>query len=130
MLKAESWQKKLSELEESHRITDMILLVKSIAVLISVVILFFLSNVIPNHELGLGNMTCFLSQNVQCLCDCHMFISGWIAIFGSVVMMILSGIKDLEEVMHKIEWSTLLFFAALFVLMEVSQLHQKLAYLV
>eukprot|EP00731_Ephydatia_muelleri_P031074 Em0022g588a len=96
MLKAESWQKKLSELEESHRITDMILLVKSIAVLISVVILFFLSNVIPNHELGLG----------------------WIALFGSVVMMILSGIKDLEEVMHKIEWSTLLFFTALFVLME------------
>ena len=35
-------------------------------------------------------------------------------------MMILSGIKDLEEVMHKIEWSTLLFFAGLFVLMEVS----------
>ncbi|KAL5460210.1 hypothetical protein EMCRGX_G033639 [Ephydatia muelleri] len=96
MLKAESWQKKLSELEESHRITDMILLVKSIAVLISVVILFFLSNVIPNHELGLG----------------------WIALFGSVVMMILSGIKDLEEVMHKIEWSTLFFFTALFVLME------------
>ena len=130
MLKAESWQKKLSELEENHRITDMILLVKSIAVLISVVILFFLSNVIPNYELGLGNMTCFLSRNVQCLCDCHVFISGWIAIFGSVVMMILSGIKDLEEVMHKIEWSTLLFFAGLFVLMEVSQLHQKWAYLV
>ena len=129
MLKAESWQKKLSELEESHRITDMILLVKSIAVLISVVILFFLSNVIPNHELGLGNnMTCFSSRNVQCLCDCHVFILGWIAIFGSVVMMILSGIKDLEEVMHKIEWSTLLFFTALFVLMEVSQLYQKLAY--
>ena len=62
MLKAESWQKKLSELEESHRITDMILLVKSIAVLISVVILFFLSNVIPNHELGLGNMTCFYPE--------------------------------------------------------------------
>eukprot|EP00731_Ephydatia_muelleri_P031096 Em0022g610a len=96
MLKAESWQKKLSELEENHRITDRILLVKSIAVLISVVILFFLSNVIPNYELGLG----------------------WIALFGSVVMMILSDIKDLEEVMHKIEWSTLLFFAALFVLME------------
>lgn len=36
-------------------------------------------------------------------------------------MMILSGIKDIEEVMHKIEWSTLLFFAGLFVLMEVSQ---------
>ena len=35
-------------------------------------------------------------------------------------MLILSGIKDLEEVMHKIEWSTLLFFAGLFVLMEVS----------
>ena len=45
--------------------------------------------------------------------------SGWIAIFGAVTLIILSGIKDLEEVMHKIEWSTLLFFAGLFVMMKV-----------
>lgn len=44
--------------------------------------------------------------------------TGWIAIFGAVVLLILSDIQDLEAILHKIEWGTLLFFGALFVLME------------
>lgn len=48
-------------------------------------------------------------------------MSGWIAIFGGVVLLILADIQeDLETILHKIEWGTLLFFAGLFVLMEVS----------
>lgn len=43
---------------------------------------------------------------------------GWIAIFGAVVLLILADIQDLEAILHKIEWGTLLFFGALFVLME------------
>ena len=45
--------------------------------------------------------------------------SGWIAIFGAVILLVLSDTQDLEPVLHKIEWTTLLFFAGLFVLMEV-----------
>ena len=45
-------------------------------------------------------------------------IAGWIAIFGAVVLLILSDIQDLEAILHRIEWGTLLFFGALFVLME------------
>eukprot|EP01103_Thecamoeba_quadrilineata_P008709 TRINITY_DN1843_c0_g1_i1.p1 TRINITY_DN1843_c0_g1~~TRINITY_DN1843_c0_g1_i1.p1 ORF type:complete len:710 (-),score=124.55 TRINITY_DN1843_c0_g1_i1:150-2279(-) len=41
----------------------------------------------------------------------------WIALFGSVVHIVLSGTKDLEHLLHKVEWSTLLFFAGLFVTM-------------
>ena len=44
---------------------------------------------------------------------------GWIAIFGAVVLLILADVQELETVLHKIEWGTLLFFAALFILMEV-----------
>ena len=44
--------------------------------------------------------------------------TGWIAIFGAVVLLILSDVQDLEAILHKIEWGTLLFFGALFVLME------------
>ena len=49
----------------------------------------------------------------------NIFYSGWIAIFGALVLLILSDIQDMETVLHKIEWGTLLFFAGLFVLMEV-----------
>ena len=55
---------------------------------------------------------------------------GWIAIFGAVVLLILADTQDLEPILHKIEWSTLLFFAGLFVLMEVmsSLHHHKLTF--
>ena len=37
------------------------------------------------------------------------------------MLLILADIQeDLETILHKIEWGTLLFFAGLFVLMEVS----------
>lgn len=38
------------------------------------------------------------------------------------MLLILADIQDLETILHKIEWGTLLFFAGLFVLMEVSVL--------
>ena len=34
-------------------------------------------------------------------------------------MMILADISELENIFHRVEWATLIFFAALFVLMEV-----------
>ena len=34
------------------------------------------------------------------------------------MLLILANIEDLEAILHKIEWGTLLFFGALFVLME------------
>ena len=37
---------------------------------------------------------------------------------GAVVLLILSDVQELEGILHKIEWGTLLFFGALFVLME------------
>ena len=43
---------------------------------------------------------------------------GWIAIFGSLMLLILADIQELEGVLNKVEWGTLLFFAGLFVLME------------
>ena len=43
---------------------------------------------------------------------------GWIAIFGGVVLLLIADVQELEGVLHKVEWGTLLFFAGLFVLME------------
>ena len=44
--------------------------------------------------------------------------TGWIAIFGALVLLLLADVQELEGVLHKVEWGTLLFFAGLFVLME------------
>ena len=49
--------------------------------------------------------------------------AGWIAVFGAVVLLVLSDTQDMEPVLHKIEWATLLFFAGLFVLMEVHTIY-------
>lgn len=47
-----------------------------------------------------------------------LFNIGWIALFGAITLLLLSDIQELETILNKIEWGTLLFFAALFVLME------------
>jgi hypothetical protein len=43
---------------------------------------------------------------------------AWIASMGAMLLMIIAGFKDIEEVLEHVEWSTLIFFAALFIMME------------
>ena len=42
---------------------------------------------------------------------------AWIAIMGAMVHLVVSGIREIEHVLEKVEFSTLIFFAGLFVLM-------------
>ncbi|KAH8025750.1 hypothetical protein HPB51_011081 [Rhipicephalus microplus] len=44
--------------------------------------------------------------------------AGWIAILGALLLLVLADLDDLESVMARVEWTTLVFFAALFVVME------------
>lgn len=46
---------------------------------------------------------------------------GWTALLGAILLLILADREDMEAVLARVEWSTLLFFAALFILMEVSK---------
>lgn len=43
---------------------------------------------------------------------------GWTALLGAIFLLILADIEDMEAILARVEWSTLLFFAALFILME------------
>lgn len=43
---------------------------------------------------------------------------GWIALLGAILLLILSDPHNLETVFECVEWTTLVFFAVLFVLME------------
>jgi len=84
----------ITDLEHKYRIKNMHLFLNSSIVLIFVILLFFLS---PIFELGID--------------------LAWIAVIGAIVLLLISGLKDIEVVLEKVEWGTLLFFAALFILM-------------
>ncbi|KAK9294919.1 hypothetical protein QLX08_010612 [Tetragonisca angustula] len=91
----ERYKTTLDELQEKYPIRDKWLLVKSGFTLIFVIALFFLHS-FPNLHLSLG----------------------WTALLGVLLLLILADSEDLDGLMARVEWSTLLFFASLFILME------------
>ncbi|KPP72254.1 hypothetical protein Z043_108759, partial [Scleropages formosus] len=99
-----NWETNIQQLQKKHRITDKTLLVKCITVLGVVIFIFFLNSFVPSIHLDLG----------------------WIAILGALWLLVLADIQDFEIILHRVEWATLLFFAALFVLMEAVPEDQRL----
>ncbi|KAG5213599.1 hypothetical protein JEQ12_009385 [Ovis aries] len=97
-----NWETNIQELQRKHKISDKTLLAKCLTVLVFVIFMFFLNSFVPGVHLDLG----------------------WIAILGAIWLLILADIHDFEIILHRVEWATLLFFAALFVLMEaLAHLH-------
>jgi len=81
-------------LEARYPIQDKPLFFNSCFIILTVIILFFLHSLL-SVELSLA----------------------WIAIIGAMALLLVSGIKDVESLLEKVEFSTLLFFAGLFILM-------------
>lgn len=79
-----------------YPIRNRTLLIKSAVTLVFVISFFFLHSVPDIQRLSLG----------------------WTALLGAVLLLILADREDMESILARVEWSTLLFFAALFVLME------------
>uniref|UniRef100_A0A8C4XWR7 OCA2 melanosomal transmembrane protein n=1 Tax=Gopherus evgoodei TaxID=1825980 RepID=A0A8C4XWR7_9SAUR len=97
-----NWETHIQELQKKHRITDKMLLIKCLTVLGFVILMFFLNSFVPGIHLDLG----------------------WIAMLGAIWLLVLADIHDFEMILNRVEWATLLFFAALFVLMEaLAHLH-------
>eukprot|EP00731_Ephydatia_muelleri_P031093 Em0022g607a len=71
------------------------LLIQTTAVIGVVVVMFFVSSLVGGFELDLG----------------------WIALFGAITLIILSE-QDVKGIFSRLELDTLLFFAALFIMME------------
>lgn len=86
----------IAEMEEKYQIHDRPLFISSVTVL-SVVVLFFFLHSWIEHQVELS--------------------LAWIAIMGAMVHLVVSGIREIEHVLEKVEFSTLIFFAGLFVLM-------------
>jgi len=87
--------KSIKELEEKYVIRDMPLFVNTCIVL-SVVVALFFSHSFLHIEMSLA----------------------WIAIIGAMAHILISGITHIEEILEKVEFATLMFFAALFILMK------------
>ncbi|GBM31572.1 P protein [Araneus ventricosus] len=85
----------LKELSKTFRVKNKSLLLKSGVVIGIVILLFFLES-IPGLKLSIG----------------------WIAILGAIFLLVLGDFDELESILSRVEWSTLLFFGALFVVME------------
>ena len=81
----------VEELEEKYGIKDASLLKRAGAVLFLVILGFFL------HPL------------------LHIPVA-WVALIGAVLTLLVTTPHELEDALEKVEWSTLLFFAGLFVL--------------
>ncbi|KAJ6641782.1 P protein [Pseudolycoriella hygida] len=92
----EVYQATLQELEEKYPIKNKPLLIKSCVVLVFVIGFFFLHSAPSIQKLSLG----------------------WTALLGAVLLLILYNREDMESILGHVEWATLVFFAALFVLME------------
>ncbi|XP_034234646.1 P protein [Thrips palmi] len=90
----EDYKATLEDLQAKYPIRNKMLLLKSGLTILFVVVLFFLHS-IPQLNLSLG----------------------WTALLGAILLLLLAD-QDMEGVLARVEWSTLLFFAALFVLME------------
>lgn len=86
----------LAQMKEKYQIRDKQLLVKSAISVMFVVVVFFLHAIPELQRLSLG----------------------WTALLGAILLLLLAEREDLEPILARVEWSTLLFFAALFVLME------------
>ncbi|KYQ51043.1 P protein [Trachymyrmex zeteki] len=93
------WQRAAASLsnyskdENLYPVRDKWLLAKSGCAFTFVVILFFLHSLL------------------------HLSL-GWIALLGVLLLLILVDSEDFDGLMARVEWSTLLFFASLFILME------------
>lgn len=98
-IKFENYKATLEELQEKYPIRDKWLLLKSGCALTFVIVMFFI-HTLPNVNLSLG----------------------WISLLGAILVLILADSENLESLLVRVEWSTLLFFASLFILMEALSL--------
>ncbi|XP_053954238.1 P protein [Anastrepha ludens] len=90
-----NYEETLAELRSSYGIRNKTLLIKSSIAFVFVIVLFFMHSV-HLHQLSLGEA----------------------ALIGAICLLILADIRDMEAILGRIEWSTLIFFGSLFVLME------------
>eukprot|EP00026_Physarum_polycephalum_P002109 Phypoly_transcript_02113.p1 GENE.Phypoly_transcript_02113~~Phypoly_transcript_02113.p1 ORF type:complete len:453 (+),score=30.47 Phypoly_transcript_02113:914-2272(+) len=80
----------IAELDKQYQIHEKKLFIKTCCVLFCVIMMFFLE-----HVTGVE--------------------PAWVALAGAAILLLIASAKEIDEFLEKVEWSTLLFFAGLFV---------------
>uniref|UniRef100_A0A6P4E901 P protein n=1 Tax=Drosophila rhopaloa TaxID=1041015 RepID=A0A6P4E901_DRORH len=93
---SENYFEILAQLEAHHRIRDKTLLIKCILTMAFAII-------------------CFLMHSMPFMPGATL---GWVAVLAAFLLLILAKMNDIETILDQVEWSALLFLAALFVLTE------------
>uniref|UniRef100_A0A336MP39 CSON004766 protein n=1 Tax=Culicoides sonorensis TaxID=179676 RepID=A0A336MP39_CULSO len=96
-MEPETFELKLKKMEQMYPIKDKPLLYKACAVLIFVISLFLIESVPEIQRLSLS----------------------WCALLGLLLLLIISNKDDMDIILSKVEWPTLLFFASMFIIMEI-----------
>ncbi|KAH8313000.1 hypothetical protein KR067_007833 [Drosophila pandora] len=86
----------LATLESQYQIRNVPLLIKSMVALIF-------------------TLACFLLHSLPFLPGATL---GWVAVLAAFLLLILANVRDVEVILAQVEWSALLFLAALFVVTE------------
>ncbi|CAG0912322.1 unnamed protein product [Notodromas monacha] len=89
------FQMNLRKLEEKYKIRDWVLLVKCLIVL-TVMMVGFFAQAVEGLQISLG----------------------WVAVLGALTLLAVTDGLDVEAVLARVEWTTLLFFGSLFIIME------------
>ncbi|XP_037033883.1 P protein-like [Bradysia coprophila] len=92
----EEYKFTLNELKMSYKIKNKPLLIQSAIALVFVIAFFFIQSVPRWTSLPLS----------------------FCALLGVILLLIIADKDDMDVLMHRIEWTTMLFFAAMFVTME------------
>lgn len=86
----------LEQLQKQYPIKNKSLLIKCSLILVFIIILCI----------------------VQSFPEIQRLSVAWCALLGTMLLLIITFRDDMDSLMHRIEWTTLLFFAAMFIIME------------
>lgn len=92
----QTYEDNLRDLEVQYPIRNKSTLIKCSLVLLLIVGVFSLNSIPEMNKLGIG----------------------WTALLGVFLLLLLTERDDIDPILARVEWSTLLFFASLFILME------------
>ncbi|XP_059611136.1 P protein-like [Phlebotomus argentipes] len=92
----DEYMRTVQELESLYSIRNKPLLIKSTICLAFIIILFFVQSIPTLHSISVA----------------------WVALLGMLLLLILHNHSNMEELLASVEWATLLFFAAMFILIE------------
>lgn len=86
----------LEQLQKQYPIKNKPLLIKCCCILVFIIVLCI----------------------VQSFPEIQRLSVAWCALLGTLLLLIITFRDDMDALMHRIEWTTLLFFAAMFIIME------------